>query len=70
MPSGDSAPYAIFCRAYQFASTCPMPGEVVLLLLMFSPLKSLLLLPPLPLGSSEAPIPLKSAFLNFSFSFG
>lgn len=30
MPSGDSAPYAIFRRAYQLAPACPMPREVVL----------------------------------------
>ena len=29
-PSGDSAPYAIFRRAYQLAPACPMPGQVVL----------------------------------------
>lgn len=64
-PSGDSAPYAIFRRAYQLAPACPMPGQVVLATFNVFSLEITPTVLPLPLGSSEARIPLKSVFLFF-----
>lgn len=69
MLSGDSAPYAVFCRAHQLDPARPKPGEVVLA--TFNVVFSLKITPTAPtllLGSSEAHIPPKSAFLNNSFS--
>lgn len=52
MPSGDSAPYAIFRRAYQLAPSCPMPGDVVFATLNVFSLK---ITPPAPTPSPLDP---------------
>lgn len=70
MLSGDSAPHPIFHRASQ---ACPCWSPAWEIVATFNIVFSLKITPTgstLPLGSLEAHIPLKSAFLNDSFPLG